>query len=163
MRRMRQELSSDECIHLLETSTSGILSVTGDGGYPYGVPLSHLYHDGKLYFHCALTGHKIDAIKANDKVSFTVISQDKVVEEKFTTLYRSVIVFGRATLITDEARMRPLLRIIASRFCPSQSQAAVAAEIDGAIHRMMMIEVKPDHLSGKQCIELVSGHRKNNG
>ncbi len=62
MRRKRQALSAQECIALLEKGSSGVLALEGDGGYTYAVPLSYLYEDNKIYFHCAKTGHKLDAI-----------------------------------------------------------------------------------------------------
>ncbi len=102
MRRKKQLLSEAETIEILKTGTSGVLGVSGDDGYPYTVPLSYVYQDGKLFFHCAQEGHKIDAIGRNDKVSFCVIHQDKIIPEKFTTHYRSAIAFGRARILTDE-------------------------------------------------------------
>lgn len=101
MRRKRQQLSEEESISILERATSGTLALLGDGGYPYAVPISYVYADGRLYFHSALTGHKVDAVKACDKASFCVIEQDSVQPKKYTTYYRSVIAFGRVHVIED--------------------------------------------------------------
>ena len=73
MRRKRQLLSEAETIAMLQSCTSGVLAVQGDDDYPYAVPLSFAYEDGRLFFHSAQAGHKIDAIERNDKVSFCVI------------------------------------------------------------------------------------------
>ena len=78
MRRSKQQLSQEETEAVLTRGTSGVLSVLGDGGYPYGVPLSYVYHDGKLYFHWALSGHKLDAVRACPKASFCVVDRDQV-------------------------------------------------------------------------------------
>jgi len=94
MRRFRQALSQDDCAEVLRRNSSGVLAVSGDDGYPYAVPLSYVYAGSKLYFHCAPVGHKIDAIEKNSKVSFCVIDKDEVVPEKYTTYFRSVILFG---------------------------------------------------------------------
>ena len=91
MRRNRQALSREECVRVLQQATSGVLSVAGDDGYPYGVPLSFAWSEGKLYFHAAKSGHKLDALRRQEKASFCVILQDHVVPEEFTTYYRSVI------------------------------------------------------------------------
>ena len=101
MRRKNQELSHEDTIQVLKRGTNGVLAVIGDEGYPYGVPLSYVYVDGKIYFHCGLSGHKADAIRSNDKVCFTVIDQDKIVAEELTSYFRSVIVFGRAVILAD--------------------------------------------------------------
>ncbi len=98
MRRKKQLLSKDETIEILSAHTSGVLGVNGDDGYPYTVPVSYIYKDNKLFFHCAKEGHKIDSIKKDDKVTFCVIDKDDVVQEAFTTHFRSVIVFGRARI-----------------------------------------------------------------
>ena len=95
MRRKRQQLSEEESIGILQKATSGTLALLGDGGYPYAVPISYVYHERKLYFHSALAGHKVDAIRKCDKASFCVIEKDDVQPEKYTTFFRSVIAFGR--------------------------------------------------------------------
>lgn len=102
MRRKRQQLSEEESIGILQKATAGTLALLGDGGYPYAVPISYVYADGKLYFHSALSGHKVDAIKNCDKASFCVIEKDDVQPAKYTTYFRSVIPFGRIHIIEDE-------------------------------------------------------------
>ena len=94
MRRNRQQLSEEESIEILQKATSGVLALLGDNGYPYAVPISYVYADGKIYFHSALSGHKVDAIRSCDKASFCVIEQDDVQPKKYTTFFRSVIAFG---------------------------------------------------------------------
>ena len=102
MRRNRQMLSEEECVAILERGSAGVLSLQGDDGYPYGVPISYVYHKGKLYFHSAAQGHKIDAVKNSPRASFCVIADDLVVPETYTTLFRSVVVFGQIQVIEDE-------------------------------------------------------------
>ena len=82
MRRAKQELSRDETLEILERGSSGVLALSGDEGYPYAVPLSYVYSEGKLFFHCALTGHKMDAIRQNENASFCVVAQDLIIPEK---------------------------------------------------------------------------------
>jgi uncharacterized protein len=106
MRRKRQQLSEAETIEVLQSCTSGVLAVAGDNDYPYAVPLSYAYQDGKLFFHFANAGHKLDGILGNSKVSFCVIQTDNVVQETFTTHFRSVIVFGRARILTDDSEKK---------------------------------------------------------
>ena len=94
MRRKRQSLSTDECVAILERMPNGTLALYGDDGYHYAVPVSYVYADGKIYFHSAMQGHKVDAVRRNGNVSFCVVEQDDVKTAEFTPYFRSVIVFG---------------------------------------------------------------------
>ena len=76
MRRIKQLLPEDTAKEILARNTGGTLALLGDDDYPYAVPMSYVYADGKIYFHCAKEGHKIDAIRNHDKASFCVIDQD---------------------------------------------------------------------------------------
>lgn len=159
MRRKQQQLSPRENDEILRRCTSGVLAVAGDGGYPYAVPLSYVYQDGKLWFHGAVTGHKLDAVLQNDKVSFCVIDQDEVVPEKLTSAYRSVIVFGRARVLEDETEIRRAARWLGEKYDPANS-SDMDQEIDQAIHRMCMIRLDIEHMTGKEGIVLTQA-RKN--
>ena len=152
MRRSRQQLSEAESIEILQSASSGVLALSGDGGYPYAVPLSYVYSKGKLYFHCALTGHKIDAIHRSDKASFCVIAQDQVIPEKYTTVYVSVIAFGRMRILEAEEDKRSAAMLLAEKYNPGHEVEATA-EVDGAISRMHILELSIEHLTGKEGIE----------
>jgi len=154
MRRIKQELSNEACIQVLNKGTSGVLAVYGENGYPYAVPLSYIYDNSKIYFHCALSGHKLDAIKSNSKVSFCVIDQDEIIPEEYTTYFRSVIAFGTAKILEDESEKRQALEILAAKYSPEQVQGRID-EINKAISRVCMIELSIDHMTGKEAIELV--------
>lgn len=154
MRRSAQALTQTECAAVLERGTSGVLAVTGDGGYPYAVPLSYVWRDGKVYFHWAVSGHKLDAILADGRASFCVIDQDQVVPEAYTTHYRSVIVFGRAKVIDDPAEKRRAIEALSQKYRPG-FVPEMDAEIDGAWERFCMVELSAEHVTGKQAKELV--------
>lgn len=158
MRRHRQQLSEAESIAILKKKTSGTLALLGDEGYPYAVPLSYVYTDGKLYFHSALEGHKVDAIRRCDKASFCIIEQDNVQPEKFTTFYRSVIVFGRIHIIDDEHEKMITARMLGSRYNPNDEES-LNKEIEKGLSRMLMIRFDIEHLTGKEAIEYVNQHK----
>ena len=155
MRRKRQQLSEEKSIGILQKSTAGTLALLGDNGYPYAVPISYVYADGKLYFHSALSGHKIDAIRNFDKASFCVIDQDEVHPEKYTTYFRSVIAFGRIHIIEDEQEKLETARLLGDRYNPNQEEA-LQNEIEKGLSRMVMIRFDIEHLTGKEAIELVN-------
>ena len=122
MRRKRQQLSNEESIGLLQEATAGTLALLGDGGYPYAVPLSYVYADGHLYFHSALSGHKVDAIRNCAKASFCVIAQDQVKPQEYTTYFRSVIAFGNIHIVEDPEEKLAIARLLGNRYNPHQDE-----------------------------------------
>lgn len=108
----------------------------------------------KIYFHTAQSGHKIELLRQNEKVSFCVIQQDDVRAEEFTTYYRSVIVFGSARIITDDAEKLHALRKFGMKNSPDYD-AALDAEIRRGFNHLLMVEISIDHITGKDAIELV--------
>ena len=149
MRRKAQELSSEESEKLLREGSSGVLSLMGDEGYPYGVPMSYTYEEGKLYFHSAVTGHKVDAIKNCDKASFCVIAGDDVQPEALTTNYKSVIAFGRVSVLAGEEKLQAILSI-GKKYSGVLGEETLLEEIRGAMDRMILISMEIQHLTGKQ-------------
>jgi nitroimidazol reductase NimA-like FMN-containing flavoprotein (pyridoxamine 5'-phosphate oxidase superfamily) len=154
MRRKRQQLSDAESVDILKKATSGTLALLGDGGYPYAVPISYVYSDGQLYFHSALTGHKVDAIRNCDKASFCVIDKDDVKPEKYTTFFRSVIAFGKVHIVEDDAERLRIARLLGNHYNPNQDEA-LQKEIENGLSRMLVIRFDIEHLTGKEAIELV--------
>jgi len=154
MRRKKQLLSEAETIEILQSCTSGVLAVTGDNDYPYAVPLSFVYKDGKLLFHLAKAGHKLDSIVKNSKVSFCVIKTDDVIQKTLTTHFRSVIVFGRARILTDDNEKRYALECLVEKYSPdyiTEGQSVIEHEWD----RVCVAEVKIEHMTGKAAIEFI--------
>ncbi len=161
MRRKRQQLSEEESIGILQKATAGTLALLGDNGYPYAVPISYVYADGKLYFHSALSGHKIDAIRNCDKASFCVIDKDDVRPEKYTTYFRSVIAFGRIHIIEDEQEKLETARLLGDRYNPNQEEA-LQKELEKGLSRMLIIRFDIEHLTGKAAIELIKEQQFSN-
>ena len=154
MRRKRQQLSNEESIAILEKATAGTLALLGDNDYPYAVPISYVYHEGKIYFHSALAGHKVDAIRKCDKASFCVIEQDDVQPKKYTTFFRSVIAFGRIHSIEDDQEKLEKARMLGNRYNPNDEES-LRQEMEKGFSRMLMIRFDIDHLTGKEAIELI--------
>ena len=154
MRRIQQQLTREECLQVLERGTHGVLAVLGDEGYPYAVPVSYVHGDGKLWFHCAKTGHKLDAIRAYPKVSFCVVDQDQIVPEEYTTYFRSVIAFGTARELEAPWEKRQALEALAAKYSPQQ-EAGRKEEIRAQFANVAMVELTVEHMSGKEAIELV--------
>ena len=160
MRRFRQQLPQEECEALLGQGSSGVLAVSGDEGWPYAVPLSYAYENGKLLFHCATSGHKLDALRKEPRASFCVISQDQVVPQEFTTYYRSVIVFGTVRVVEDEKELRPAAERLGRKYCPGGTAEELEREIHGALGRMYVLEMTVEHMTGKEGRELMEARNK---
>ena len=154
MRRFKQLLPQKTAVDILNRNTSGTLALNGDDNYPYAVPISYVYADGKLYFHSAKNGHKIDAIKKHEKASFCVIDQDQIVPEKYTTYFRSVIAFGKVHFIEDMNEMRRIATVLAMKYS-ADFKDGIPTEIDSSIKNMAIIEMTIDHMTAKEAIELV--------
>ena len=154
MRRKKQVLTKEDCELVLERGTSGVLAVQGDGGYPYAVPLSYVYTGGKIVFHCAKQGHKLDAIARHDKASFCVIDRDDVVPENYTTRYRSVIAFGRVRVVEDPEACRRLATVLAEKYNPGHP-AAHSSAIEGELAHLCIFTLEIEHLCGKEGLELL--------
>ena len=154
MRRKRQQLSDEDSYAILQKATSGTLALLGDGGYPYAVPISYVFSEGKLYFHSALSGHKVEAIRSCDRASFCVVAQDDVKPAMYTTFFRSVIAFGRIHIVDDEAEKLAAARLLGNRYNPHQDEA-LQKELENGLARMLVIRLDIEHLTGKESIELV--------
>lgn len=155
MKRKRQLLSREESESILARGTSGVLALSGEGGWPYAVPLSYLYTAGKIYFHCAKEGYKMEAIARDSRASFCVIDRDQVVPEKMTTYFRSAIAFGRIRVVEDEDAKKKALRALGSRYSAPGNSAAVEKEVEQQLPQVCILEFTVEQLTGKESIELV--------
>lgn len=150
MRRNKQYLPAEEVTAILDRATSGVLALAGDEGYPYAVPLSFVYTEGRIYFHCAKEGHKLDAVRRSPLASFCVIDQDEIRQDQFTTAYRSVIAFGQIKIMDSPEAIMAAIRLLAQKYSPSLSEAERQTEIDGALAHLCMLELNIEHLTGKE-------------
>ncbi|WP_077609571.1 pyridoxamine 5'-phosphate oxidase family protein [Clostridium sp. Marseille-P2415] len=154
MRRKKQLLSKELSEDILNQGITGVLGVIGDEGYPYTVPLNYVYEDGVIYFHCAKSGHKLDAIRKNNKVSFCVIEKEQIVPEKFTTYFRSVIAFGKAGEVEEDNEKWRVMRLLNDKYAPGRDEAG-DEEIQREWNILCVIKIQVEHLTGKEAIELV--------
>lgn len=138
----------------MSNATSGTLALLGDDDYPYAVPISYVYADGKLYFHSARTGHKVDAIRQHDKASFCVIAADDVHPSEFTTYFRSVIAFGKIQIIESESERMYAASLLGARYNPGDD-LGLQKELGKGLSHMLILRLDIEHLTGKEAIELM--------
>lgn len=157
MRRKKQLLTQEESEKILREARTAMLGLEGDDNYPYVVPVNYAYVDGKIYFHGAKSGHKIDAIMRNDKVSLCVVQHDELVAEELTTYFRSVTVFGRARILENDDEKLAAAQKFGMRFYPDKDR--VDNEIRHEWAALCVVEITPEHITGKEAIELVRARK----
>ena len=155
MRRKKQLLSVEATEKILATGLVGVLGVAGDDDYPYTVPVNYAFDNGRIYFHSAVSGHKLDGIQRNSKVSFCVIDRDEIVPQELTSYFRSAIAFGQAKIVSDEALKLQALELLARKYSPGMDARAAEA-IQREWKHTCVVEITIDHLTGKEAIELVN-------
>ena len=156
MRRSVQQLSYEDAEAVLLRGSAGVLALTGDKAFPYAVPISYVYDGEHIYFHSAAEGHKIDAIQKNPNASFAVIDQDEVIPEKYTTAYRSAIVFGSIRIITDDHEKMAAIRKLALKYAPDNTEQQHNEMIDRTWDRFCMLEMSIAHITGKVGSALIA-------
>lgn len=158
MRRNKQLLSPDETMEVMERCTNGVLACLGDEDYPYAVPLSYIYFNGRIYFHSAKTGHKIDAITKYPKVSFSVIDEDTIVSKEYTTYFRSVIAFGKARIVEGDERLEAFKALV-KKYSGDQPEDAQRKEIAGCT-KASLVAIDIEYITGKEAIEYVRAKQR---
>lgn len=147
MKRAEKQATEQEARGILEAGEYGVLSTVGEDGYPYGIPLNYVFCNGKIIFHCALDGHKLENIAHNEKVSFCVIGHAEVIPEKFSTHFKSAIAFGRAREL-DGAEKEAGLRALVEKFSPEHLSAG-KKYIQNAHGKTKVVAIDVEHLTAK--------------
>jgi len=152
--RKRKAIPQDVCIDVLKNETRGVLSVLGDNDYPYGMPMNHFYDEetGKIYFHVgSQRSHRNDAIRKHDKVSYCVYDQGYKDEGDWAYNVKSVIVFGRIAVIEDKDRIIEITSKLTKKF--TDDAAYLEKELRDNLARTLLLEITPEHISGKYVKE----------
>lgn len=157
MRRFKQQLADEEVERILRNGKYCVLAVSGDGGYPYAVPVNYVYDGTSVYIHCAAQGHKIDALRRNPKCSLCIVDKDTVVPEEFTTYFRSVIAFGEAQFIEPTDEKVRVLKQLGEKYSPGIESGA---EINRFITTVCIIKIHIECVSGKEAVELTRARHK---
>ena len=147
MRRFKQQVSEEACLEILKSAPRGTFAVLGDDDYPYAVPLDFIYEDGCLYFHCAKEGHKLEAIRSCDKVSFCVYDRGYREPGDWPLNIRSVVVFGRIRIVEEPEKMAEVCRSLGYKFTAAHTYAD--SLIPKHLQNVLCLELTPEHITGK--------------
>ncbi len=149
LRRKNKALSGEECIEILKTERRGVLSVIGDEGYPYGMPMNHYYNDkdGKIYFHCGRGGHREDSLAKCKKVSFCVYDKGYKNQGEWALNIKSVIVFGEIEVVRDVSEYTPVIEALCRKFTDDEDY--INKEIRLFAEKTIILKMTPQHICGK--------------
>ncbi len=147
--RKHKQISEEECISLLMGEKRGVLSVNGDDGYPYGMPMNHYYNeeDGNIYFHCGRAGHRLDALRKDNKASFCVYNSGCRNDGEWALKIKSVIVFGRIEIIDDCRTIVDISTKLSRKF--TEDEEYIKKEIKAFAHETLILQLTPEHICGK--------------
>ena len=151
--RKNKMIPLQECLQILNDETRGVLSVIGDNDYPYGMPMNHWYNDedGKIYFHCGKAGHRLDSLKKHDKVSFCVYDKGYRNDGEWVWNVKSVIIFGKIEIVDDIDRITDITTKLSRKF--TQDEEYIRKEIELYGHETLLLQLTPEHISGKMVTE----------
>ncbi len=151
--RIKQALSKEECISILKEELRGILSLNGEDGYPYGVPLNHYYDadTNRLYFHSGKTGYKMECMREREKASFCVLDKGVRLENDWAYVFRSVIAFGKIGFVEEEGEIRRIARLLSLKF--NDDEEFIEKDINRYIHATAMFYLQIEHMTGKRVTE----------
>ncbi len=154
IRKKKNEISIDAAKELLHSSRRGVLAVNGDEGYPYAIPINYLYDEenNRIIFHGAKAGHKVDSLKKNDKICFTIYGNETIKEEKWAPYLQSVVIFGKCHLVENKDETISMLKKFALKYYPNEEM--VNKEIEFSGRGVQMFEIEIEHLSGKEVQEI---------
>lgn len=154
LRRKKKAISIEDAKALLHKERRGVLAVNGDDGYPYAIPINYLYDEeaNQIIFHGAKAGHKVDALRASDKVCFTVYGNEETGEPEWAPYLQSVVIFGRCHMIDDPKTTIEMVKTFATKYYPNEK--TIDEEIAASGKAVLLYVIDIEHISGKQIQEI---------
>lgn len=153
LKRKNKQLTEEECLTLLKNERRGVLSVNGEDGYPYAMPMNHFYdeRDGAIYFHSGKVGYRTDALRLSDKACFCVLNAGEREEGDWALTVKSVIVFGRVETLTDPCLIADVCARLSRKFTSDEDY--IQSEIDQYAKATLLLRLTPEHMTGKRVKE----------
>lgn len=152
IRRQDRLMDESRALELLENGEYGFLALGSNAaaGLPggYGIPISYVYDDGALWFHCAPEGEKLRRIASDASASFCVVGPTCVQQSKFTTLYGSVMVFGKIDVVQDDELRYAALALIVKKYSPEFVEIG-AKYAEKSFHRTAILRLQIERISAK--------------
>lgn len=147
IRRKDRLLEVDRAMDILRGGEYGFLAIGGkEGGY--GIPLNYVLKDDRIFFHCAPEGEKLSFIAKNGAVCFCVVGRTEVQPSMFTTIYESVMAFGRITVVEDDDQRMEALELIVAKYSPEFKEKGAIYAVK-SMPRTKILRLDIERVSGK--------------
>ena len=111
--------------------------------------------DGKIYFHGAKSGHRVDALLKCDKVSYCIVDYEKNLPADFATSYRSVVAFGRCHMVDDDIEKRRMIESLCDKFSIGESRESIERAIQNEWFPLNVFCLEIEHMTGKESLDLM--------
>lgn len=152
VRRQDRLLDEESAVELLANGEYGVLSMVEERNGvvgAYGIPINYAWdHETSIYLHCAPEGYKLNNLKANPHVSFSVIGRTDVISHKFTTAYESIVVRGEVSMnLSAEERLKALTLIL-DKYSPNDKEVGLKYA-EKSFHRTDVLRLDIREISGK--------------
>lgn len=153
VRRIKNELGLDEAKKLLANSKRGILSLNGDNGYPYSIPLNYFYdqEENKIYFHGSKSGYKIDCIKRSKKACFVSYGDENLSEDGWSYNTSSVVAFGKIEIMEDRDLALEKVIELSKVYYPSMEEINEA--VSRSFKNVLIYRLNIEYMTGKRVNE----------
>ena len=149
MRRKERQMSAEDAIAVLKNAQFGTLSMTDENNIPYGIPISFAYEENAIYLHCALEGTKLDVILHNNNVCFSAVTDVEAIPEKFTTKFKSSVVFGKISIINDHEEKKRGFIAILKKYSPDFYDAGLNY-MEKAFAKTNILKIDINSITGKE-------------
>lgn len=149
VRRQDRLLAEEQAYALLQQGEYGILSLTDPDGNPYALPINYVW-DGQenIYLHCAPEGKKLECIRIHPKATFCIVGRTRVISNKFTTGYESILLRCEAQIgLPAEERMQAL-ELLLDKYSPEDKIIGMKYA-EKSFHRTEIIRLHITEFSGK--------------
>ena len=147
VRRQDRLLDEARAREILQVGEYGFLAMaSAEGGY--GVPINYAISGDTIYLHCAPEGRKLQAVANDNRVTFCVVGEKRLIPEQFTTMYESVVASGSARIVEDVDERRKALRLIVEKYASQHVEEGLKA-IERSLHRTAVVAIEVHTLTGK--------------
>ena len=148
MHKADRQLSPEDTLAILTDEPRGVLSVIGDDGYPYAVPINYIVVNDKVYLHSAPYGYKMECLEKSKKCCFSVIVSAQIIPSKITAAFESVIITGDVAMVTDEAEKRAALEAFVTQKHPGYEEIGLKM-VNTLFDKTALLRIDPKEMTGK--------------